>query len=56
VWTVILLQEPETAATKLKATLRAALEALDDSRAIEALQQLRKHKHDLDLISGIAAG
>lgn len=50
------LQGPETAATKLKATLRAALEALDDSRAIDALQQLRKHKHDLDLISGIAAG
>jgi hypothetical protein len=50
------LQGPEAAATKLKATLRAALEALDDSRAIDALQQLRKHKHDLDLISGIAAG
>jgi energy-coupling factor transporter ATP-binding protein EcfA2 len=50
------LREPETAATKLKSTVRAALTALDDPRATEALTQLRKHKADLDLLGAIATG
>jgi recombinational DNA repair ATPase RecF len=50
------LRTPEVETTKRKPQLRTALEGIEDPRGAEALQQLRKHRPDLDLLGTIATG
>lgn len=50
------LKKPRGAATQAKRSAKAAVESSTDQRAQSAFQQLRKHKPDIDVVSGIATG
>jgi recombinational DNA repair ATPase RecF len=50
------LQEPEVEARAVKVPLKQALEGSEDERAAAALNQLRKHKPDLDAVARLATG